>query len=84
MTDKRKMQADGGGSKSRPDAVEDTPGAGESGGGAYPNPHSGNGHPDEGFLGHGGQSEIAYHGPGQLGDEQVDEDANANSATRSG
>jgi hypothetical protein len=40
-------------------------GAGESQGGAYPNPHSGKdprGGPDT-FLGQGGQSEIAYPGP---------------------
>ena len=40
-------------------------GAGESQGGAYPNPHQGK---DEeggpgGFLGHGGQSRMAYSGP---------------------
>ena len=32
-------------------------GAGESGGGAYPNPHSGKA-PKDGFLDHGGQTEI--------------------------
>jgi hypothetical protein len=34
-----------------------TGGAGESGGGAYPNPHRGK-TPRNGFLGHGGQTEI--------------------------
>ena len=40
-------------------------GAGESQGGAYPNPHKGKeGKDDEsGFLGHGGQSDIGYEGP---------------------
>ena len=40
-------------------------GAGESQGGAYPNPHSnkpGKGGFDS-FLGHGGQSDMAYSGP---------------------
>jgi hypothetical protein len=40
-------------------------GAGESQGGPYPNPHSGK-DPKGGadtFLGHGGQTEIGYHGP---------------------
>jgi len=32
-------------------------GGGESGGGAYPNPHTGKA-PKNGFLGHGGQTEI--------------------------
>ena len=44
--------------------------SGESGGGAYPNPHSDkdSGNKDEktdGFLGHGGQTEIAYSGEDQ-------------------
>jgi hypothetical protein len=40
-------------------------GAGESQGGAYPNPHRGTspaGGPDS-FLGHGGQSDMDYEGP---------------------
>ncbi len=32
-------------------------GAGESGGGPYPNPHTGKA-PQDGFTGHGGQTEI--------------------------
>ena len=34
-----------------------TKGAGESGGGSYPNPHKGK-KPKDGFMGHGGQTEI--------------------------
>jgi hypothetical protein len=56
-------------------------GGGESGGGAYPNPHSGK-KPGgtEGFMGHGGQTEMAYHGTGQLGEQQVGDNPNAPAA----
>lgn len=43
--------------------------AGESGGGAYPNPHAGKVPTNTGFMAHGGQSDIAYHGGGQSGDD---------------
>ena len=47
-------------------------GGGDSGGGAYPNPHSGKESGGrEGFMGHGGQTEMPYHGGGQLGEEEV-------------
>lgn len=53
-------------------------GAGQSGGGAYPNPHTGKeGGTKDGFLGHGGQSEMAYHGSGRLGERTTGADANA-------
>ena len=40
-------------------------GAGESRSGAYPNPHGGKRKQGgaDGFLGHGGQSDIGYEGP---------------------
>jgi hypothetical protein len=69
MTDKQPMQADGKPSgTSRRDGVEEAThgksGGGESQGAAYPNPHRGkkprNGPGD--VMGHGGQTEIAYHG----------------------
>jgi hypothetical protein len=48
--------------------------AGESGGGAYPNPHSGKQDGDW----HGGQSGgSGYYGGGQLGDEKVGDQPNA-------
>jgi hypothetical protein len=53
-------------------------GGGDSGGGAYPNPHSGRESDEKDrFMGHGGQSGIGYHGHGQLGDQDV-EGRNAN------
>lgn len=52
-------------------------GGGDSGGGAYPNPHTGKKPQGGGFMGHGGQTEMAYHGKGQLGDELVEGNENA-------
>ena len=52
-------------------------GGGESQGGAYPNPHSGKKPKSGGFMGHGGQTEMAYHGSGQLGEDKVGDNANA-------
>jgi len=46
-------------------------GGGDSGGGAYPNPHSGKKPDNDGFMGHGGQTEMEYHGSGQLGEQDV-------------
>lgn len=60
-------------------------GAGESQGGAYPNPHSGKsgkkGGPSS-SMGHGGQSGIAYHGHGQLGETDVEGQDNTNAPTK--
>ena len=52
-------------------------GGGDSGGGAYPNPHTGKKGGDTGFMGHGGQSDMAYHGEGQLGEEATGENPNS-------
>jgi hypothetical protein len=73
MTDKVKMPADGGGiAKGQPDGVSGSPDAadkgrvhgrsagGESGGAAYPNPHSGEESSETRFS--GGQGEKAYYG----------------------
>ena len=61
------------------DGVEDAPGktagGGESGGGAYPNPHTGHGKDQGGFMGHGGQSEQDYSGTGAGDDEVGNENA---------
>lgn len=60
----------------------ETPG-GQSAGAAYPNPYRGKkGDGQFGtFMGHGGQSEIAYHGPGHRGQRAVDDDENRNGVT---
>ena len=42
---------------------------GESGGGAYPNPHAGKTDTNTSFMAHGGQTDIAYHGGGQVGED---------------
>jgi hypothetical protein len=52
-------------------------GEGQSGGGAYPNPHRGKTPGKDGFMGRGGQTGMGYHGPGQLGDEDVGGNENA-------
>jgi hypothetical protein len=59
----------------QPDEKIDT--GGESGGGAYPNPHKGKKPEGGGYMGHGGQTEMPYHGTGQLGEEKVGENSNA-------
>lgn len=50
---------------------------GESGGGAYPNPHKGKEPKKDGFMASGGQTEMAYHGPGQLGERKTGDNPNA-------
>ena len=63
-------------SAGRPDMNENE---GDSGGGAYPNPHN---DPDDAdaedtFMGHGGQSDMRYYGDGQLGGEDLGDRHNA-------
>ena len=59
------------------DKINGREGGGDSGGGAYPNPHSGKEDKRGGFTDHGGQTGMAYHGHGRLGDEEVGGNANA-------
>jgi hypothetical protein len=81
---KSPIQASGGGGSRQGDGVSGTnaggrTGAGESGGGAYVDPDQVKGDPDPGMLGdHGGQSNIAYHGPG----DSEDGNDNPNSPTQ--
>lgn len=58
MADKQPMQADGDGGKGGNDGSGPRPGAGESAGGPYPNPHKGGGDAFD-----GGQSDKSYEGP---------------------
>ncbi|WP_375383046.1 hypothetical protein [uncultured Sphingomonas sp.] len=80
---KVEMPVSGGGpDKGEPDGVSGSPGGsaevsgrtpgGESGGGGYDNPHSGKEPTGGGFMGHGGQTEIGYHGGGQAGEQGGD------------
>jgi hypothetical protein len=60
------------GDPDKQDKFNGSTGGGQAGGGAYPNPHTGKeGGGNEGFMGHGGQTEMPYHGSGQLGDQDV-------------
>lgn len=80
MSEERTPVSGGGAKKGAPDGVSASPetGAaaniqgrtpgGESGGAAYPNPQTGKKPTNSGIMGHGGQTEIGYHGGGQLGD----------------
>jgi len=59
------------------DKFQGRSGGGDSGGGAYPNPHTGKDGDRGGFLDHGGQTEMPYHGKGRLGEDKVGDNANA-------
>jgi hypothetical protein len=56
---------------------EESEAGGESGGGAYPHPHKGKEPKKDGFMASGGQSEMAYHGTGQLGARKTGDNPNA-------
>ncbi|PTQ13047.1 hypothetical protein CLG96_02595 [Sphingomonas oleivorans] len=87
---KHPMQADGSGTSRNAGDSVDQPEAngrktsGESGGGFYPNPHRGKkpGRSPSDFLGHGGQTVMAYHGTGQLGDKKIEGQENPNSPSK--
>lgn len=73
--DRRKPDGDGVSDLSRGGESQ----GGESGGAPYPNPHHGKkGGAFGTFMGHGGQSDIAYHGKGHLGEDDVDDSDNRN------
>lgn len=59
------------------DKMNGRSGGGDSGGGAYPNPHTGKEGKRGGFFDHGGQTEMAYHGKGQLGEDDAGGNENA-------
>jgi hypothetical protein len=67
------------------EALNGATGAGQSGGGAYPNPHTGkDGGGADGYMGHGGQTEMPYHGGGRLGEQKTGENVNAPAENTSG
>lgn len=85
MAEREKPHTDdsGAGKSGEPKARKEAQGrsgGGESAGGAYPNPHTG-AKAKGGFMGHGGQSEMAYHGTGRLGDRKVGDNPNAPAAS---
>ena len=89
--DKKRMPADGSGtdmaatdengelaSRRDADMPGGVPNTGESGGGPYPNPHTGREkEPNDDRDFHGGQSVAGYYGKGQLGSKDVDDTHNA-------
>lgn len=64
------------------DAATNRSAGGESGGGGYANPHSGEEGGGQGFMGHGGQTKVAYHGTGQGGTDDDPDVGNDNAVTR--
>lgn len=60
------------------DKMNGRTGGGDSGGGAYPNPHTGKeGGGREGYMGHGGQTEMPYYGGNKLGEQDLGDNPNA-------
>lgn len=86
MSDKQPQQAmPKDGAKGAPDGVSDAAtnrsAGGESGGGGYDNPHEDKKGGGQGFMGHGGQTNIAYHGTGQGGADEDPDVGNVNAVT---
>lgn len=90
MADTKPMQANGSGTaEGAPDGIsrpadEKHGQGGESEGGDYPGPKrkpKRGGAPGD-FMGHGGQTDIDYHGIGQLGEEKAPDGPNPNATTR--
>ena len=77
MDEKKPAAANDRGDPEAADKMNGRSGGGDSGGGAYPDPHTGKEGDAGGFMGHGGQTEMPYHGHGQLGGDVVGGNANA-------
>lgn len=81
------------GRKGAPDGVNSQAERGATGGSddaaPYPNPHKNKSKEERddfahGLLSHGGQSKMGYHGPQQLGDQDVKPGGNHNAGTKDG
>lgn len=72
--------------KGRSDGTNRPEGNGQSAGGAYPDRSAEDGRkePEHGLDRHGGQSVIGYHGPQQLGEEEIEPGGNPNAGSKSG
>ncbi|PAX07085.1 hypothetical protein [Sphingomonas lenta] len=88
MSDKQPNQAmpssaNKGASDGVSDAETNRHGGGESAGGGYANPQTGK-EPTgaQGFMGHGGQTKVAYHGTGQGGTDDDADVGNVNAPTK--
>ncbi len=83
---KKPMPADGrDGRKGAPDGVSSTASGGASQGDSYPTPEGAGGAGDRKPFGkHGGQSTMGYHGPEQLGDEEIEDGGNQNAGSQTG
>src|SRR3954471_8840663 len=57
-------------------------GGGDSGGGAYPNPHRGKAPAKDGFTGRGGQSDLGYRGPEETPNAPAGEEDDSRHAPR--
>lgn len=84
MTKQHRTQAMGKGTKPGGGDPEPPRTGGHSAGGPYPNPHTGKeGDPDRPETDwHGGQSVAGYHGPEQLGKEEIQPGGNPNSGAK--
>jgi hypothetical protein len=86
MAEKSPVQAMGGEApKGAPDGTNQPgPGPGPSEGGPYPNPHTGKERPadKERSPWRGGQSVQGYHGPQQLGEQEITPGGNQNEGSR--
>lgn len=70
--------------KGQPDGVNQAEGQGQSGGGATPREYTQgkSGRSEQDLDGHGGQSVMGYHGPQQLGDQEIKPGGNENAGSK--
>jgi len=86
MSDKETQAMPHDGKKGAPDGVNTQAEYGATGGSDDGAPHPGGHKPNpdaDGFMGHGGQSTMGYHGSGQLGEKKTKPGGNGNAGSRS-